>query len=310
MHSFASMWIRDSAPQHVYNAARWKFENKLEAAYSEAVKAVEADPGSEMAHRFLSLLAADANRFPEALEHAERALQLAPLSSDAHMQLSAVLTKQDRLGRAIVEARRAIELGPENAFAYDLLFTCLRQLQRNGEAIDVARDGLAVSPFDAELHYKLGLAAGRTGDFVTAANHFAYALLLRPDRPEPLAKFHVALPLLAKTPNASEQLEQIVSLASGSPKLLNELAWLLATNPDSTLRNGPEAVRLAERACASTGWKVPPLLATLAAAYAETGRFSEAITTIQKALSLTRSNSNDATVALCRNLLTSFQASR
>ncbi len=310
INSFASMWIRDSAQQHVYNAARWKFENKIEAAYSEAVKAVNVDPSNEMAHRFLSLLAADAGRFPEALEHAERALQLAPLSSDTHLQLSAVLMKQDRLGRAIAEGRRAVELGPENAFAYDVLFTCLRQLQRNGEAIDVARDGLAVSPFDADLHYKLGLAAGQTGDFVTAASHFAYALLLRPDRPEPLAKFHVALRLLAKTPNASGQLEQIASLASGSPKLLNELAWLLATSSDSTLRNGPEAVRLAEHACASTGWKVPQLLATLAAAYAETGRFSDAIITIQKALSLTSSNNNDATVALCQNLLTSFQANR
>jgi tetratricopeptide (TPR) repeat protein len=216
MNSFASMWIRDSAAQHVYNAARWKFENKLEAARSEAVKAVDSDSASEMAHRFLSLLSADADRLSEALEHAERAVQLAPFSSDAHMQLSAVFIKQNQFDRAATEARRAVELGPENAIAYDLLFTCLRQQQRNDDAIKVARDGLAISPFNAELHYRLGLAAGQDGDFATAANQFAYASLLRPERPEPKAKLRMTLPLLSKTVDGWKQIKEIAFLAKAA----------------------------------------------------------------------------------------------
>ena len=310
MNSFASMWIRDSAAQHVYNAARWKFENKLESARSEAVKAVDADSTNAMAHRFLSLLSADVGRFSEALEHAERAVQLAPFSSDNHMQLSAVLMEQGQLERAVAEARRAIELGSENVAAYDLLFTCLRQLQRNDDAINVARDGLAVSPFNAELHYRLGLAAGQQGDFAAAANQFVYALLLRPDRPEPEAKLRVTLPLLAKIPNGLRQLQEIVPLASDSPNVLDKLAWLFATHPDARLRDGAEAVRLAERACALTVRKIPALLATLAAAYAEQGNFPDAIATVQEALSLAKSTGDANAVALGENLLASFQANR
>jgi tetratricopeptide (TPR) repeat protein len=213
MNSFASMWIRDSAAEHVYNAARWKFEGKSEIANSEAVKAVETDPSDAMAHRILSMLSADANRIPEALQHAERAVELTPLNSDAHMQLSDALMKQGQFDRAAAAARRAVELGSENVAAYDLLFTCLRQLQRNDDAINVARDGLAVSPFNAELHYRLGLAAGQTKDYATAAKQFVYAALLRPSRPEPREKLRLTLPLLSKTPDGPKQITEIAALA-------------------------------------------------------------------------------------------------
>jgi hypothetical protein len=55
------------------------------------------------------------------------------------------------------------------------------------------------------------------------------------------------------------------------------LAWILATAPSAELRNGAEAVRLAERADALTGHKQPTILAALDAAYAEAGRFDDAI---------------------------------
>jgi len=67
---------------------------------------------------------------------------------------------------------------------------------------------------------------------------------------------------------------------------LNNLAWLRATLADDTLRNGPEAVECAERACKLTGFKEPIFLGTLAAAYAEAGRFKEAVTTAEQARDL------------------------
>ncbi len=310
LNSFASVWIRRSASQLIYAGLRLISEHKIDPSVSELAKAVDSDPSNAIARRFLAAALDEAGQSDKAIEQATKAIELDPMNSECHLQMGMTFAKQDQMERAIEEARRAIELGPENSRAYDLLFTCLRQSQRTDEAIKTARDGLAVSPSDAELHYRLGLAEGQTGDFATAANQFAYTLLLRPDRSEPVAKLRVALSLLAKMPNASEKLEQIVSLASDSPKLLNELAWLFATDADSTLRNGPEAVRLAERACNFTERNAPALLATLAAAYAETERFPEAITTIRKALSLSESSSDYATVTLCQNLLTSFQANR
>jgi tetratricopeptide (TPR) repeat protein len=67
------------------------------------------------------------------------------------------------------------------------------------------------------------------------------------------------------------------------PEAHNNLAWILATHPDEKLRNGAEAVAHAQRACELTRYRVPIMVGTLAAAYAEAGSFDDAIATAQKA---------------------------
>ena len=83
---------------------------------------------------------------------------------------------------------------------------------------------------------------------------------------------------------AVTQLQQAVQAKGDLPEALNNLAWLLATCADDHTRNGVEAVRSAERACHITGFKNANCLSTLAAAYAETGRFPEATATAEMAL--------------------------
>ena len=73
--------------------------------------------------------------------------------------------------------------------------------------------------------------------------------------------------------------------------LLNDIAWTLVTNPNASIRKGDEAVELAGRAARLSGGRNPAILDTLAAAYAEAGRFPEAVETAQKAIELaTRQN--------------------
>jgi hypothetical protein len=67
---------------------------------------------------------------------------------------------------------------------------------------------------------------------------------------------------------------------------LNNIAWLLATCPDAAFRNGPEAVRVATRACELTGYAKPLLIGTLAAAQAEARDFQAAISTAERAAAL------------------------
>ncbi len=310
LNSFASMWIVESPVRHLHNAARLNAEHKNDRAYAEASTAVALDSSSATAQRFFSAIALESERLSEALEHAERAVQLAPSSSDAHAQLGAVRFTQNDLEGAVNEARHAIELGMENRFAYAVSFTSLRRSQRDHEAIETARDALALSPFESELHYRLALAAGQTGDFETAAVQFSYALLLQPKNNDAADRVRLALRFAAKSPNASQQLATIAASAPDSPVLLNEIAWVRATAPASDLRNGAEAVRLAERAGFIAGDKQPMLIATLAAAYAEAGRFPEAVATAQNALSLARSSDDAKTAGLVENLLTAFQSNQ
>jgi cytochrome c-type biogenesis protein CcmH/NrfG len=81
---------------------------------------------------------------------------------------------------------------------------------------------------------------------------------------------------------------EALRLGPGNSEALNSLAWILATNRGAEIRDGKEAVDLAERACQglSQGQDRPGRLDTLAAAYAEAGRYPEAVATAHQAVEL------------------------
>ena len=91
---------------------------------------------------------------------------------------------------------------------------------------------------------------------------------------------------------------------------MNELARLLACTPEAGVREGAEAVRLAEKACAMTNNQQANMLTTLAAAYAEAGRFEDAIATAQRARDLAASNGQNALAAKAGELLALCQSGR
>jgi hypothetical protein len=112
---------------------------------------------------------------------------------------------------------------------------------------------------------------------------------------------------MAKAPDGLQQLRQLAADAPDSPRMLDELAWLLATFPDSNVRDGNEAVRVAERACNLTNRRVPAFLATLAAAYAEAGDFSRAVASAEEAVSKARSLNDTEVMRLSETILASVR---
>ena len=304
INSFASFWVVRSASQQVYVALRLEFEQKLDAA----TRIVASNPANPAARRFLAAVLSESGRASEALAEAQRAVELSPRDDACHLELGMALARQERMEPAINEARRALELGPENSSAYDLLISCLSQSGRRDEAINAARDGLAISPFNVQLHHTLGVLLAENGDFMTAANHFGYSLLLRPSFAQASADFRRALRAIGKAPDGMKRLQEVALFAPDAPAILNEMAWFFATQPDATLRNGPEAVRLAEHACALTGRTAPEVLATLAAAYAESGRIPEAICVAEEARA--RSSGNPDAEKLAEKLLAAFRGNQ
>jgi hypothetical protein len=94
------------------------------------------------------------------------------------------------------------------------------------------------------------------------------------------------------------------------PEALNELAWVLWTNPDGSLRDGAEVVRLAERASQLTKREMPSVLLTLGAAYAEAGRFSDAVACAQLAEKLAIETNRKSVAQRAAQLLDRFRASQ
>jgi hypothetical protein len=133
-------------------------------------------------------------------------------------------------------------------------------------------------------------------------------MMLRPGAEQALGQLHQILLSLAKTPDGLLRLHDIARDAPDSPRMLDELAWLLATYPDFNGRDGAEAVRLAERACALSSRRIPALVATLAAAYAETGDFPRALAAAEEALNEAQSMGDSDSIKLSQNILASVRA--
>jgi tetratricopeptide (TPR) repeat protein len=115
---------------------------------------------------------------------------------------------------------------------------------------------------------------------------------------------------LGRTREAVAQYRQALRLNPDLVGALNNLAWILAASPDDKLRNGAEAVPLAERACELTHYGKPVIIGTLAAAYAEAGRFPEAVATAEKAEQLATSAGLTAVAAKNRQLLELYRAGK
>ncbi len=90
--------------------------------------------------------------------------------------------------------------------------------------------------------------------------------------------------------------------------LLNDVAWTLATDPNASIRNGAEAVTLAERAAQVSSAKEPAILGTLAAAYAEDGRFADAVQVAERALALAAGQNKSDLAATLRTRIKLYQA--
>lgn len=307
MNSLATFWITPSVSQRLYVVKVLGREGKIERAAAEAAKAVEADPSNASAHGYRALSLSELGDDAEAVKEGERAIELAPMDSEAHLNLAIAATRPDK-ERAIAEARRAIELGPENFSAYQLLMKCLLESGRYDEAVAFGPEWLAVSPFNVAAHSSLAVAMARTGNLSEAAQQLGYVMMLKSNAEEALTQLHRIVSSLAKTPDGLQRLRDIAANAPDSPRMLDELAWLLATYPNSNARDGAEAVRLAERACELSNRRVPAFLATLAAAYAETGDFPSAVAVGEEALNEARSLGDSDGIKLSENVLASVRA--
>jgi tetratricopeptide (TPR) repeat protein len=161
-----------------------------------------------------------------------------------------------------------------------------------------------------DAHNNLGVVLTRAGRIPEAIEHYQEALRLKPELAEARYNLGDALTKSGRIPEAIELYQQALRLSLDSPNDLNSLAWLYATQPEAKFRNGQEAVRLAERACELTKDGSAAMLDTLAAAYAETGRFDDAAKVARKALDVAVAAGKNALAKDISERLRSYEAGR
>jgi len=226
-----------------------------EALWTRAL-AVTSD--NDVAHNNLGYLCVDRGELDEAISHFESAARIRSGKRDPHydlasafvqMNLADALARKGRSDEAMVHYEEAIRLQPNYADAYYNRGSVLFAKGRIDEAIADLEKALQMHPNDADAHTSLGNALLQKGSLREAIAHYVTALALAPE----------------------------------DPHSRNNVAWVLATASDSSIRDGARAVGFAQEAVRLSGSREPRFLRTLAAAYAESGRFSEAIAVSQQA---------------------------
>ena len=257
-------------------------------------QAIELRPGYAEAHYNLGRLLAEKGEFNDAINHYEATLAINPADTEAHNNIGATLFQAGRVDDAIAHYQEALAVRPDYAEASCNLADALLSKGDMDGAITHYRTCVAVLPNHTDAQYNLASALLRKGRFDEAIIHYEKALELLPGNADAhvnlgsafLAKGHIA--------EAIGQYKEALTLSPENVAAQSNLAWLLATSPDPSLRNGPEAVLLAEQASRSSGGKRPLVLRILAAAYAEAGRFSEARATAHEALQAADDQGNSA----------------
>jgi protein O-mannosyl-transferase len=275
-------------------------------------------------HYNLALILQQKNRNAEAIDHDRQAIEARGDYAEAYSNLGRLLEEEGLRDEAIDCYRKALARNDRLAEAENNLGNALRQkgdlqgadqhLQKalalrsnyaearvnlalvrqrqgaDGAAAELCRAALDLNPQLAEAHLLLGNVAARRGDLSQAAEHFRRTLEINRRIPE--ACFNLALISMQRR-QSKEALtfwRAGLALQPNDAAALQMTARMLATDPDPAIRNGQVAVDLATRAVQLTRSGNAATLDTLAAAYAETGRFSEALQFAQKALELAQDN--------------------
>jgi tetratricopeptide (TPR) repeat protein len=190
--------------------------------------------------------------------------------------LGIIFLEKGQLDDAISKLQAAIDLRPENGPAHDNLAKALLKKGQVAEAMVHYRKLLELDPGNVEARNTLGTALIQHGYVKEAIDQWLDVLTIQPDNG-----------------NAA-----------------SNLAWVFATCPEDSIRDGTRAVELGEKALRISGGKIAMVYRVLAAAYGESGRFADAIETAQRGSELATTQGNPALAAELESNIALYQSGR
>ncbi len=316
-------------------------KGQVDLAISHYKKALEIKPDYADAHKNLSVTFLQNGQVDEAIFHSRKVLEIKPDYAAAHYDLGNALMQKNQVDEAIDHYEQAIEIKPNYAEAYYNLGNALFQKGEVDKANEIFQKAVEIKPDYSEAHNNLGASFLQKGQVDQAILHFQKAQEINPGLPdasynlgnalqqkgradESIIQFQKALELkpdytlahlnlgnvllqLKRVDEAMVHYELAIKCNPMELGALNNLAWIMATSSVSSQRNGARALELAQQANHVTGGTHPMVLYTLSAAYAECGRFTEAVETAERTLSLATTQSNRALVDAIQKARSLFQ---
>jgi tetratricopeptide (TPR) repeat protein len=225
----------------------------------------------------------------------------------AHLNLGVALEEQNRPEAALIEYQKALQINPYRHESYNNIGKLLNDAGKPEAALNYCREAARLNPKSPFSHNSLGLVLVELGHFDEAMSQFSEAAKLDASYAPP--RFQMGRILLKQGHDAEAlpHFHEALRIEPDNLPILIYFARVLAADENPQIRNGAEALALATRASRLAGGAQPVALDTLAMAYAETGRFDEAMQTGQEAVNLTRTAGQKDDAAIMQQRLELYQ---
>jgi type IV pilus biogenesis/stability protein PilW len=298
----------NNATAHKSLGSTFVMQGRREEARIEFIQAIQIKPDYAEAYYNLGVILADEGNEAQAVELYRKAIQFEPANADAHNNLGNLLIHQGRRAEAIAEFQKAIRARPEYVEANYNLGLALAEEGRFDEAANCFRKAIQSRPDYAAACHNLGNVLTAQGRLEEAIAQYQRAIQLMPELAPAHYRLGVALQTRRNFGAAAAEYRKVLALEPKQVAAHIQLAWLLATCSDASIRNGTQAVELAEQARELAGNESPQLLDTLAAAYADAGRYSDAVAMARQALDLAGAGRDPVMVEALQTRLHLYQA--
>jgi tetratricopeptide (TPR) repeat protein len=204
----------------------------------------------------------------------------------ANCELGHALMRNGKLDDAVIQFYNALRINPNHEEAHANLGYTLACQGKVKDAIYHYNKTLRINRDNVKTHNNLGVLLAGKGKFNEAFYHYQEALRINPKYAGAYYNLGKIYANKGKIEDAILYYKKTLQVSPNMPAALYNLSWIGATSEDDKFRSSIKAVELAEKLCKLQNYTQPLSLDTLAAAYAEAGRFKEAVLTAKKGLAL------------------------